>query len=166
MWKLTMTNFWQPSIKILWKKCLLRMDILWRCMGCVSCCCILESEKDDDEEVWGIRGWDRAQGIKSPRSPAESKFNVCNNMMMLTFVEPLNIFLFVFMWLCRTFDDISGVHFPVMGSILYFAKRNQNAIIFVCFSRYNGSPLPFVPRLSTYTFSFLHSPSSLSAPKI
>ena len=55
------------------------------CIGCVSCCCILESEKDDDEEVGGIRGWDRAQGVKSPRSPAESKFNVCNNMMMLIF---------------------------------------------------------------------------------
>ena len=38
------------------KKCLLRMDILWRCMGCVCCYCSLESEKDDDEEVGGSGG--------------------------------------------------------------------------------------------------------------
>ena len=26
------------------------------CIGCVSCCCSLESEKDDDEEVGGSGG--------------------------------------------------------------------------------------------------------------
>ena len=39
------------------------------CIGCVSCCCILESEKDDDEEVWGDQGVRQSPGNKVPEEP-------------------------------------------------------------------------------------------------